>query len=254
VDQNLDKTALELFARSLDLHSPLTEAARIAVCALPVRLRMVEPGSYLTREGDRPDACSILMSGYAYRQKQTGDGQRQIVSLHIPGDALDLQHLYMKEADHSIQMLTRGEVAMVDRASLYAVVSEYPDVARAVIVSILIEASVFREWILNVGRRDAKSRMGHLLCEFALRLHARGLVDQAPYVLPITQEQLADALGMTTVHVNRTLKALEVTGLIVREKRRISFPDWKKLRDFADFNQRYLHLHRSDIDLVGLPD
>jgi CRP-like cAMP-binding protein len=208
---------------------------------------MLESSAYLTREGDRPELCGILASGYAYRQKETGDGQRQIVSLHIPGEALDLQHLYLSEADHSVQMLTRGEVGFVARSDLHALVSEHPEIARAITVAILVEASIFREWVLNVGRRNARSRMGHLLCEFAIRLHAQGLVTEEPYVLPISQEQLADALGLTPVHVNRTLKALEVSGLIRRNKREIAFPSWNTLREVADFNQRYLHLRSTDL-------
>ena len=101
---------------------------------------------------------------------------------------------------------------------------------------------MFREWILNVGRRSALARVAHVLCELAVRLEAQGLADHYGYELPMTQEQLADVIGMTPVHVNRTLKALEADGLIKRNKRRISFPTWQALRDVGDFNQRYLHL------------
>jgi CRP-like cAMP-binding protein len=235
------------FVRSLEHHVALSPEARTAILAMPVRLRMLESSAYLTREGDRPDLCGILASGYAYRQKETGDGQRQIVSLHIPGEALDLQHLYLSEADHSVQMLTRGEVGFVARSDLQVLASQYPEIARAITVAILLEASIFREWVLNVGRRNARSRMGHLLCEFAIRLHARGLVTEEPYMLPISQEQLADALGLTPVHVNRTLKGLEASGLIRRNKREIVFPGWNTLREVADFNQRYLHLRAADV-------
>jgi CRP-like cAMP-binding protein len=109
-------------------------------------------------------------------------------------------------------------------------------------VKILVEASIFREWVLNVGRRDSIAKLAHLLCELGVRLDAEGLAEDYGYELPMTQEQLADALGLTPVHVNRTLKALEAEGLIVRSKRSISFPDWKRLRHVGDFNQRYLHL------------
>ena len=117
-----------------------------------------------------------------------------------------------------------------------------PDVGRAILVTTLVEASIFREWVLNVGRRDSRSRLAHLLCEFAIRLEAQGLEHDHGYALPMTQEQLADATGLTAVHVNRVLKSLELEGLIVRNRRNISFPDWRRLRDVGDFNQRYLHL------------
>jgi CRP-like cAMP-binding protein len=109
-------------------------------------------------------------------------------------------------------------------------------------VTILVEASIFREWVLNLGRRDSRTRLAHLLCEFAIRLEAQGLADENGYELPMTQEQLADALGLTSVHVNRTIMALEAEGFIHRDRRRMRFPNWRRMRDVADFNQRYLHL------------
>jgi CRP-like cAMP-binding protein len=108
----------------------------------------------------------------------------------------------------------------------------------------LVEGSVFREWVLNIGRRDARTRIAHLLCEFALRLKVAELADQTTYELPITQEQLADAVALTSVHVNRTLMKLEQEGLITRTKRIISIVDWKELIKVADFEPRYLHLDR----------
>jgi CRP-like cAMP-binding protein len=109
-------------------------------------------------------------------------------------------------------------------------------------VKILVEASIFREWVLNVGRRDSRARIAHLLCELAVRLNEEGLAKDYGYDLPMTQEQIADAVGLTPVHVNRTLKALEEDGLVIRTKRNISFPEWQRLRSVGDFNQRYLHL------------
>jgi CRP-like cAMP-binding protein len=220
----------------------LDEDDRNAILNLPHTLRTLEPASYLVREGDPPLHCGVLVTGYAYRQKLTGEGARQIIAIHIPGEALDLQNIFLDEADHSVQMLTRGEVAFISRSHVQAIVHERPAVAHAVLVATLVEASIFREWVLNVGRRNSRSRLAHVLCEFAIRLDAAGLADELGYELPMTQEQLADALGLTPVHVNRTLKALEAEGLIKRSKRNVSFPNWERMREAADFNQRYLHL------------
>ncbi|WP_324821335.1 Crp/Fnr family transcriptional regulator [Brevundimonas sp.] len=233
-----------MFLRRLELIIDLPEEDRHAVLALPHRTRVVEASTYLTREGDVPTVCGVLGSGFAYRQKLTGDGVRQIVALHIPGDALDLQHLFLDMADHSVQMLTRGEVAFIPRKDLQDLVNARPLIRQAVLSSILVEGSIFREWVLNVGRRDARTRLAHLLCEFASRMEAQGLVDGEGFELPITQEQLADAVGLTPVHVNRTLKSLEADGLITRNKRNIIFPSWERMRDVGDFNPRYLHLDR----------
>jgi CRP-like cAMP-binding protein len=233
---------LELLARNLQLRSHLPKKDRDALLALPFTLRTLEPSTYTVREADPPEFCTVLVSGFAYRQKLTGDGARQIISIHIPGDALDFQNLFLDVSDHSIQMLTRGDVAFVPRPPMQQLARSHAAVGHAILVKILVEASIFREWVVNVGRRDSRSRLAHVLCELAVRLEAEGLADEYGYELPMTQEQLADALGLTPVHVNRTLKALEAEGLIQRTKRNISFPDWNRLRTIADFNQRYLHL------------
>jgi CRP-like cAMP-binding protein len=117
--------------------------------------------------------------------------------------------------------------------------------ARAMWADTLIDASIFREWVVNVGRRTSIARIAHLLCEFALRMKHAGLSSDGVYELPMTQEQLADAVGLTAVHVNRVLKELGRLGLIVRERRSITIPDWEKLRNIGDFNARYLHLDQA---------
>ncbi len=233
---------LDPLVRNLELRSPLPPEDREAVLGLPYTLRTLEAAAYTVREADVPERCAVLVSGFAYRQKLTGDGSRQIVALHIPGDALDFQNLFLDVSDHSIQMLTRAEVAFIAMSDLQVLARQRPAVGHAILVKILVEASIFREWVLNVGRRDSRMRLAHLLCELGVRLDAEGLAEDYGYELPMTQEQLADALGLTPVHVNRTLKGLEAEGLIVRSKRSVSFPDWKRLRLVGDFNQRYLHL------------
>ncbi len=239
---NTPRQPLEQLVRNLELRAPLPAEDREAVLSLPHQLKTLEAGTYTVREAEPPEYCAVLVSGFAYRQKLTGNGSRQIVAIHIPGDALDFQNLFLNVSDHSVQMLTRGEVAMVARAEIQELARSRPAIAHAIVVKILVEASIFREWVLNVGRRDSGTRIAHLLCEMAVRLESEGLAKDYGYDLPMTQEQLADAVGLTPVHVNRTLKALELDGLIKRTKRNISFPDWQRLRTVGDFNQRYLHL------------
>lgn len=233
---------LELLVANLELRCPLSPSDREAVLALPYTLKSLAPGSYAVREGEPPTGCGVLVSGFAYRQKLTGDGGRQILSIHIPGEALDFQNIFLNVADHSVQMLTRGHLAVVPRADIQRIARHSASICHAILVSTLVEASIFREWILNVGRRDAKSRLAHVLCELAVRLDAHGLTDHMGYHLPMTQAELADALGLTPVHLNRVIRSLESDGLINRSKRDLSFPDWERMRDMADFNDRYLHL------------
>lgn len=237
-----EQNPLQLLVRRLGTHAKLDDADRASILALRYTLKTVEPQRYIIREGDAPAQAAVLGSGFAFRHKLTGDGARQIVSIQIPGDPLDFQILYLDESDHGVQALTRSEVAFIARNDVRELVETRPAVARALIAQTQVEASIFREWILNVGRRSAQARIAHVLCELAVRLEAQGLADHYGYRLPMTQEQLADVVGLTPVHVNRTLRALEANGLINRDKRQISFPNWQALRATGDFNQRYLHL------------
>jgi CRP-like cAMP-binding protein len=234
--------ALDALVRNLSRHSELSNEDEAAILSLPHTLRTFEEKSFLLREGDHPTVCPILIRGYACRHKVTGGGSRQILSLNIPGDALDFQNLLVEEADHNIQMLTRGEVAKIPVLEISRLIEARPAVAQAIMVATMVESAMFREWTVSVGRRDARSRIAHLLCEFAYRVDSRGLSDGETYELPMNQEELGDATGLTAVHVNRVLKRLEAEGLIARNRRAISFPDRECLAELADFTPRYLHV------------
>lgn len=236
---------MELLLRRLACHAPLTAADRQGALQLPWHLRTLEAGAYVIREGEPPQNCGILLDGFVIRQKLTSEGDRQIAALHIPGDPLDFHMLFLDAADHNVQALTRVTLAVVPRAAVQQLIAERPMLGHAVIVSVLVDASIGREWLLNIGRRNARARLAHLLCEFACRMDAQGLAGPAGYDLPMTQEQLGDALGLTGVHVNRTLKVLEAEGLIQRRGRHIVFQDWQRIRDIADFSELYLHLHEN---------
>jgi len=239
---------LEIFLRELQTHSPLSSDDRDAILRLPIRLRRLDAHSYLVREGDIPIHCCILVSGYAYRQKVTGDGSRQILAVCIPGDAIDFQNMFLDISDHGVQTLNRTIVADIPREDLQRLVLRRPATGSAIMHMTLIESSIMREWVVNVGRRDARSRIAHILCEFAVRLETRGLADtKSGFELPMTQEQLADATGLTAVHVNRVLKSLQAERLIDRQRRYISFPDWRALQDAGDFSRGYLHISDGDV-------
>lgn len=233
---------LGLLLRKLAARSPLAEGDRQAILALPYTRKTVEAQSYIRREGNSSGAFPILVSGFAYQHKQTSDGARQIVGLHIPGEPLDLQNLFLDAADHSVQTLTQAELLMIPRVELEALIRTRPAIACAFLALAVVEAAALREWVLNIGRRDAAARLAHFLCELADRLEAEGLADADGFDLPMTQEQLSDALGLTPVHLNRTIRALQVQGLIERERRRIRIPEWPLMRDYGDFNRSYLHL------------
>ena len=136
---------------------------------------------------------------------------------------------------------------MIPREEIIRVAFERPAVGRALWTDSLVDGSIFREWIANVGRRDAYTRIAHVLCEFGLRLQHAGLGQENAYDLPMTQEQLADATGLTPVHVNRVIRKLEAEGLISRTSpRSVAIGDWKRLAQAGDFDSGYLHMKQDD--------
>jgi CRP-like cAMP-binding protein len=233
---------IERIVRRLETRAPLSAEDRAAVYALPFTERSLDAQSYIVREGEAPTHCVLLLGGFAYRHKVTGEGERQIIAIHLPGEFLDLQNSFLGIADHNVQALTRCDIATVPVAALQELAETRPLVGRAMWIDTLIDAAIYREWLVNVGRRNSLSRLAHLLCEFALRLEAAGLAGECGYELPMTQEQLADTTGLTPVHINRVLKELGRMGLIERSKRAVTILDWDRLRQVGDFSTRYLHL------------
>ncbi len=228
--------------RKIGLWMKLDKDDENAILGLPHKVKKLGAHQYIVRDGERPTHSCLLLSGFAYRHKVSGDGGRQIMSIHMKGDVVDLQNSLLRRSDHNVQALTNIEVAFIPVEAVQQVAFERPTVGKAMWYETLVDASIFREWTLNVGRRDAMTRTAHLLCEFALRLESAGLGEQCAYELPMTQDQLADALGLTNVHVNRTLKALDAQGVIERSQRSVKIPDWKALAALGDFDSNYLHL------------
>lgn len=239
---------LDIFARKLLSHSKLSRVEHQAILSLPFTLRQLEPGEYIMREGDHAKICPLLLSGFAYRHKLVADGGRQIVALKIPGDPLDFQSLYLRRADHNLQALTAVELAVVPLAALEKLALERPPFARAILVDILVEASIGREWLLNIGRRNALSRLAHFLCELVHRLNQTSSIAGDEVEVPLTQEQLADLLGLTPVHINRTLKTLEEAGAVQRKGRRLKLGNFDTLCRIAEFSDLYLHRNDEDRD------
>jgi CRP-like cAMP-binding protein len=233
---------LKPLIRKLELWRTLDAEDRAALLALPYKKEEVAANRYIVREGDRPEHSCLLLSGFAFRHKVLADGARSILSVQMKGDVVDLQNSLLELADHSVQTLTRGEVAFIPREAVRQLAFARPNIGIAMWYDTLVDGSIFREWIANVSRRDAPSKLAHMLCEFGMRLESVGLGDRLSYELPMTQEQLADATGLTSVHVNRTLMELEARGLIARAKKFVAISDWKRLAAAGGFNDAYLHL------------
>ena len=240
-------STLEPMIRKLQYHAALDSDDRDAIRALPFTLRTLERQHFVVREREVANHSCVLLSGLAVRSKVVATGHRQILSIHIKGEMVDLQNSLLRIADHSVEMITSGRIAMIPREEITRIAYDRPAVGKAMWRETLVDASIFREWLTNVGRRDARTRIAHLLCEFSLRLKVAGIGEHTGYELPMTQEQIGDATGLTAVHVNRTIKGLERDGLIDRvHPRAIHIGDWRRLADAGDFDSGYLHLHRDE--------
>lgn len=227
----------------LEAVTKLTANEEQTIQGLPAMTRGFQAGQAIALEGERPEFCALIASGWACRYKVTEAGSRQILSFHFAGDIPDLQSLLLPKLDHSLMALTSLEVAFLPHDRLNAVFEAHPRLARAFWRDTLVDASIYRQWLLCMGRLPALQQMAHLFCEIVARLDAVGLATiQRECIIPIPQTDLADALGMSAVHVNRTLQDLRSHGLISWNRGNFSVPDWAALSSFAEFDPAYLHL------------
>ena len=198
----------------------------------------------IIREGDAPGGINLMLEGWACRYKRLEDGRRQILAYLVPGDFCDLRVFVLNRMDHSIGTLTPATVAVLHPDSVRDLIDRYPRISRALEWSTLVEEAIAREWLVNVGQRTAHERMAHILCEMLFRLRAVGLAEGNCCELPVTQAELADTLGLSHVHVNRTLQDLRRDGLISLRGKWLTIPDLSALQRAALFNADYLHLER----------
>lgn len=239
------KPLTDIFLSKLDSIHALDDDDRSAINRLPLQIVDLRADQDIVREGDRPSRSCFFLSGLACWYKVTGEGKTQILSFQIPGDLPDLQSIHLSTLDSSLKTLSPSRVAFVQHEPLREICARRPNVASAFWRMTLIDAAIFREWVANVGSRQAYGRVSHLLCEMVVRLNAVGLADQHSCDLPITQTELGAATGLSTVHVNRTLQTLRRKKLIRWQDSRLDVLDWKGLREAGDFDATYLHLRQS---------
>jgi len=208
------------------------------------RVRSFGPRVDIAREGDRPRDVHMILAGWACRHKQLEDGRRQIVSFFLPGDICDLNIFILREMDHSIGTITSVTVADLSREFFDEISSGFPRIATAFWWESLVNAAIQREWTMSLGQRTAAERMSHLLCEIFLRLRLAGLTREESCDFPLTQSDLADATGLSKVHVNRTLQELRSAELIVLKGKSLTIPNLERLMNEGLFNANYLHMNR----------
>jgi CRP-like cAMP-binding protein len=222
---------------------PLTEEEIQGVLGLPIHIRELAAGQDIVCEGDRPSQCCLLLDGFAHRYKLVGDGRRQIMSFHIPGDIPDLLSLHLRVMDHSLGTLCPSRVGLISHQSLRLVMHDHPRITDAFWRDTLVDAAVFREWMVGIGRRSALARIAHMFCEMVTKMQVVGLARERSVAIPITQATIADALGLSAVHVNRVTQELRKEGLITWRGRELTVLNWDGLRRVAEFDDAYLHVN-----------
>ena len=228
--------------RKLEVADGLTDEDRATLERLCDHAQQVAADKDLTCEGDRPENVHLVLDGFAARYKLLADGKRQIMAVLLPGDFCDLHVAILREMDHSIMTLTPCTIVTIPRATIIELTENHPRINRALWWSTLVDEGVLREWLVNLGQRQAEERMAHFFCEMLVRLQTVGLADESSYALPLTQAELGDIFGISSVHVNRALQDLRKADLIILKNRRLEIPDVDRLKAYSGFRPNYLHL------------
>ena len=228
--------------RKLESFTALPEADRALLERISAETRLVGPHTDLVREGDQPDGVFLVMEGMACRHKHRANGARQIMAYLLPGDLCDLDVALLNRMDHTITTLSACRVVRIAPETIADILQHHPQIARALRMSTLVDEATLREWLVNVGRRTATERIAHLFCELLVRLRVVGLTRENSYALPLTQADLADTTGLSTVHVNRSLQELRRQGLIELKSRHLTILNLPRLRAVGEFKANYLHL------------
>ena len=227
--------------RKLEKFAPLSIDDRRLLDTIVASNRIVPARSDLIREGQVSDDVRLVLKGFACRYKLLPTGDRQIVGFLLPGDFCDLNAFILNAMDHTIGTISPCTVVDIPRRRIMELTNR-PGIARAFWWVTLVDEGTLREWLLNMGQRHAAARIGHLLCELLTRLQIVGLADADGYELPLTQADIGNTVGLSIVHVNRSLQTLREMGLIQLKNRAVCILNLEKLMDFTGFNPSYLHL------------
>ena len=235
------------YVAKLERRAPLPLEARDALLALPVSHREYASNDVIVAAGSKATYCVMIESGLVSRAKSIDDGKRQIVAFHVPGDAVDLQTVLFARSDHDIRSHTQTRVCLAAHTDILALTRDYPVLANALWLDTLVDSAIFREWTVNVGQRNARERIAHLLLEMAARFEPIGLVSNDSFDFPVTQTNLAEALGLSLVHLNKSLQSLSKAGYLVFKERRIVLKKRAELIEIAGFHDDYLYLNHARI-------
>jgi CRP-like cAMP-binding protein len=235
---------IEAHLLKLRARDEITAEEEQALRGMMSEVREVRADKTVIRAGEELSFSVMLLEGLLCRYKDLRDGTRQISELHVLGDYADLHSFTLKRLDHSVMALTPCRIALAPHDRIERVMTEHPHLARMFWFMTNLDAAIHREWVLSLGRRSALSRTAHLFCELRVRLGVVGLADETGYDLALTQVDLAECVGLTSVHVNRTLKELRERGLVEFRGGRVAIRDLKGLERVAEFDPAYLYLEK----------
>lgn len=227
--------------KKLEQFAKLSDEDKRALDAAAGEVKEFGPRQDIIAEGERPENVHLILEGWAGRYKLLPNGDRPIMAYLIPGDLCDVHVALLEQMDHAIGTLSACKVAFIPRERVTRLIEENWRVARALWWATLVDEAILREWLVLVGHRPADMRLAHLICEMLLRSKAVGLTSDDSFELPLTQEELGDSMGLSTVHVNRTLQELRSQGLITSRGKRVIVNDVDRMFQFAEFNPNYLH-------------
>jgi len=234
--------------RKLSNFTRLSDEEKLAIEALVAKTKRIGAKQDIIREGDAPGQVHLVLDGFACRYKTLPDGRRKILAYFVPGDFCELRVFIMSEMDHSICTITPSTLASMSQRSVLELADKHPRIIQALWWSAMVDEAITREWLLNIGKRNATERAAHFLCEHYLRMRAVGLTQDNTCDLPMTQAELGDTLGLSVVHTNRTVQGLRAEGLIHLQGKSLKVLDLTGLQDLAMFNPNYLHFNRKPPD------
>ncbi|MBR1208882.1 Crp/Fnr family transcriptional regulator [Bradyrhizobium sp. AUGA SZCCT0124] len=227
---------IEMMIRKLRQHSERPNDDMEALRSIVTSVKNLPEDTPIIHDGQLSTQCCVILSGFAYRSKVSEDGKRQILSFHIAGDIPDLHSLPLKRMDHDLTTLSTAQLGFIDHDALEGTVSTRPALARALWRESLVDAALFRQWIVNLGTRSASGRMAYLIAELRQRLGAMDMVANEQFDFPVTQSKLADALGLSVVHVNRVLQAFRTQGTLDLRRRTGTLGDLEKIVQLGGFD------------------
>lgn len=233
---------IEKLFLNLGSHDVVASEERDALASIITKTGTFDVGSDLVVQGSRPSHSTLMLEGISARYKILEDGSRQITALHLPGDFVDLHAFLLKTMDHGIVAMSPCRVAFAQHSDLKTITETKPHLTRLLWLDTLVDGAIHREWIVAMGRRSAKSHLAHLICELYVRMQVVEMSEGASFLLPLSQSEMADALGLSLVHLNKTLQQLRRDGVVRWESKTVEILDWEGLAGIAEFEPTYLSL------------